>query len=195
MNTILYELKLKSFSVSQLTKTIKRLKLLNQSLQTLVSTPVKGISRAFSKPFSLQEKTLFFRIFKVVTLKYLLTFFNNINRFIVSIFLNESSSKNLFFFNTQMLKFISYHNNLFTTHLSTNAFKVIGLPSRGKKFTILRSPHVDKKSREQYELKKITTLVQFSMSSVISSNLIIPYLIMLCDEIGMSVKYKKLKMR
>jgi small subunit ribosomal protein S10 len=39
-------------------------------------------------------------------------------------------------------------------------FKIIKLPTKIKTFTVLRSPHVDKKSREQYELRKFKILIK-----------------------------------
>lgn len=35
----------------------------------------------------------------------------------------------------------------------------IGLPTRLKKYTVLRSPHIDKKSREQFEIRSYTCSV------------------------------------
>ena len=38
--------------------------------------------------------------------------------------------------------------------IPVNEFTFINQPTRNKKYTLLRSPHVHKKSREQYELVK-----------------------------------------
>lgn len=38
--------------------------------------------------------------------------------------------------------------------LGLNDYKYIGLPGIQKKYTLLRSPHIDKKSREQLEIRK-----------------------------------------
>jgi small subunit ribosomal protein S10 len=35
----------------------------------------------------------------------------------------------------------------------------VGLPTKTKKFTVLRSPHVNKKSREQFEVQTVKTLL------------------------------------
>ena len=35
----------------------------------------------------------------------------------------------------------------------------VGLPTKTKKFTVLRSPHVNKKSREQFEVQTLKTLL------------------------------------
>lgn len=56
--------------------------------------------------------------------------------------------------------------------LGLNNIKHVGLPKNKKKFTLLRSPHIDKKSREQLEIKKykiqILMNVNNSNSSIIS---------------------------
>jgi len=39
---------------------------------------------------------------------------------------------------------------------------LINLPVRIKRFTVLRSPHIDKKSREQFELKNYKQLINIS---------------------------------
>ena len=38
--------------------------------------------------------------------------------------------------------------------------KLIHLPNTNKKFTVLRSPHVHKKARDQFELKSFTKVLQ-----------------------------------
>nr|YP_001315123.1 ribosomal protein S10 [Chlorokybus atmophyticus]ABO15114.1 ribosomal protein S10 [Chlorokybus atmophyticus] len=40
--------------------------------------------------------------------------------------------------------------------------KVIYLPTAYKRFTVLRSPHIDKKSREQFEMKTFKRLLSIS---------------------------------
>lgn len=39
----------------------------------------------------------------------------------------------------------------------------ISLPKKIKKFTVLRSPHIDKKSREQFEIRKYKDILQISI--------------------------------
>lgn len=39
------------------------------------------------------------------------------------------------------------------------------LPTSSRKFTVLRSPHVFKKSREQFEMKTYKSLITYSFSS------------------------------
>jgi small subunit ribosomal protein S10 len=40
------------------------------------------------------------------------------------------------------------------TFLDMNSTKQISLPTRTKKITVIRSPHIDKNSREQFQIKK-----------------------------------------
>jgi ribosomal protein S10 len=43
--------------------------------------------------------------------------------------------------------------------LKLNNYKSIGLPIKKKLYTVLRSPHKDKKSREQFEFKRWKTKI------------------------------------
>lgn len=61
--------------------------------------------------------------------------------------------------------FINYKYNYFLNInnfciFKPHAIKLISLPDKRRKFTLLRSPHIDKKSREQYEL--VTNKVFFN---------------------------------
>ena len=42
----------------------------------------------------------------------------------------------------------------------------LGFPTTKKKFTLLRSPHIDKKSREQFELQRKKTCLSISVKNV-----------------------------
>jgi small subunit ribosomal protein S10 len=44
-------------------------------------------------------------------------------------------------------------------YLNINSSKIIPLPIKLKRFTVLRSPHIDKKSREQFEIKTFNRLL------------------------------------
>ena len=57
--------------------------------------------------------------------------------------------------------------------IPVNQFTLINQPTSSKRYTLLRSPHVHKKSREQYELVKKRTKL------VLSSNLLLPVLFLL----------------
>jgi ribosomal protein S10 len=66
-------------------------------------------------------------------------------------------------------KFKSFHNyNLKlilpkilkkVTSLTNYKINFVSLPTKIERFTVLRSPHVDKKSREQFELRKYTKIL------------------------------------
>lgn len=45
-------------------------------------------------------------------------------------------------------------------------FKIIFLPTLKKKFTLLRSPHVHKKSREQFEFTRYKQIIYISNSNI-----------------------------
>lgn len=53
----------------------------------------------------------------------------------------------------------SYIKSIFS-YLNINSIRQINLPSHIKKFTVLRSPHIDKKSREQFQLKTYKQIIQ-----------------------------------
>lgn len=48
--------------------------------------------------------------------------------------------------------------SVFSVHINSK----VSLPRKIKKFTLLRSPHIDKKSREQFEIRTYKRLVIFS---------------------------------
>ena len=52
----------------------------------------------------------------------------------------------------QILSSLSSHSSLKFFHVS--------FPQKQKRFTVLRSPHVDKKSREQFHLKSFKTMIR-----------------------------------
>ena len=71
----------------------------------------------------------------------------------------------------QILQIANYLKNF--SDLSNRRFedqKVISLPTLKKKFTVLRSPHIDKKSREQFEWThyKKSIFLDFQKISVFS---------------------------
>jgi small subunit ribosomal protein S10 len=52
----------------------------------------------------------------------------------------------------QIVSSLSSHSSLKFFHIS--------FPQKQKRFTVLRSPHVDKKSREQFHLKTFKTMIR-----------------------------------
>jgi len=77
--------------------------------------------------------------------------------------------KNNFKKTTIYLKIQSFHPKLFKKALNkieNKAFflniencKIVSLPTKRHCFNVLRSPHIDKKSREQFEIKSYQTLI------------------------------------
>jgi small subunit ribosomal protein S10 len=53
----------------------------------------------------------------------------------------------------------NYIKSIFS-YLSINSISKINLPSETKKITVLQSPHIDKKSREQFQLKTYNQIIQ-----------------------------------
>jgi small subunit ribosomal protein S10 len=54
-----------------------------------------------------------------------------------------------------------------------NVAGVISLPTRIKRFCVLRSPHVDKKSREHFELRMYKRFIDLTTESFESLNLLL----------------------
>lgn len=48
------------------------------------------------------------------------------------------------------------------TRQDSNGKNVVSLPTKRSHITVLRSPHVDKKSREQFVLKRVQRFVQYT---------------------------------
>lgn len=72
---------------------------------------------------------------------------------------------NSFYF-IYLIKFIEqFQKKLLKYKIKT---KVLYLPSKTKKFTVLKSPHVHKKSREQFEIKLYTLLIIFNLKKDIN---------------------------
>lgn len=72
-------------------------------------------------------------------------------------------------FDTQRLKSSEYQIQKLYQSISPNKtaqeFGIIPLPEQRSHVTVLRSPHVDKKSREQFVFKKIQRLVQYKFKN------------------------------
>ncbi len=49
---------------------------------------------------------------------------------------------------------------------------IFNVPSTKKKYTVERSPHIDKKSREQFEIKKYKTILTLKINNNITLQLI-----------------------
>ena len=64
-----------------------------------------------------------------------------------------------------------YKINEMALFLKLNNSKIIGLPIKKKLYTVLRSPHKDKKSREQFESKrwKVQIIIDLAKKKYMSS--------------------------
>ena len=78
--------------------------------------------------------------------------------------------------------------------LEINEFTIINLPQKKKKITVLRSPHIDKKSREQFQLEKKKTVLYIKTNTRKKGFLfleILKHLILAGVEIQISATYSK----
>ena len=85
-------------------------------------------------------------------------------------FLNTKNEKqNISFSSFFDLYYFTFFLKLFIIIFKQLTFSYFAVPLKRNKYTILRSPHIDKKSREQFELKHfnivLNEVTMFSMSS------------------------------
>lgn len=94
----------------------------------------------------------------------------------------------------KLKSFDLYYLNLATNwiysvcdNLNIEKYQEISLPTDIKKFTVLRSPHIDKKSREQFQLNKLKKLI-----NIIPQNEFIGFLLINilknCEIIGIELE-------
>jgi small subunit ribosomal protein S10 len=101
-------------------------------------------------------------------------------------------------------KFKSFHHQIFEKSLNKifkkiktlnlNDVSIVSLPIRIKRFTVLRSPHIDKKSREQFEIKHYNKLLVVcynptDSSDVLKINFLINYIKNSCSGCQLKIKY------
>lgn len=73
--------------------------------------------------------------------------------------------------------YVSFLFKFFIFMLDELFISYFGLPIERNKYTVLRSPHVDKKSREQFELKHFTIVLnESSILSLFNNNFLFNYL-------------------
>ena len=83
----------------------------------------------------------------------------------------------------QLLSFLEIHD-----------FTLLNLPQKKKKITVLRSPHIDKKSREQFQLETKKTLLFFKTPSQKRGLLLmelVKHLVVAGVEIQLVTRYSK----
>ena len=74
----------------------------------------------------------------------------------------KSLNKGSFFLYKEFLKLILNKTNI--------NFKIFNLPLKKKRITLLKSPHVNKSAREQFEIKYFKTILQ--ITNEIDSNIL-----------------------
>ena len=57
-------------------------------------------------------------------------------------------------------------------NINLNSFKVIPMPTHKRIYCVLRSPHVDKDSREHFEIRTHKRLVEIDYDPTVNSNII-----------------------
>ena len=74
-------------------------------------------------------------------------------------------------FNHELLN--SSCNKMITVlqNIQLNSLKIVSLPTRKKVYCVLRSPHVDKDSREHFEIRTHKRILEIYFDSSISENL------------------------
>lgn len=68
--------------------------------------------------------------------------------------------------NFQILKIYAYFLKKILTK-SKITFKCFFLPVTTQRITLLKSPHVNKKAREQFEIKTFSAIIQFNQNKII----------------------------
>ena len=73
--------------------------------------------------------------------------------------------------------------------------KIVSLPIKTTRFTVLRSPHVDKKSREQFEIKSYKKVIQvtFNLEDLFEkqkAKLFINYIKNSSSGLSLKIRYK-----
>ena len=85
-----------------------------------------------------------------------------------ALFPKEKTQKGDAVFSNKVVSQVSQKNNKVET-----LFETIPLPTLVKKMTTLRSPHIDKKSREQFEWKREKAQISFDLESAPQISLIL----------------------
>ena len=126
----------------------------------------------------------------------------NINTLIYSNnLLKESIFSNFLSFNTNVQKiktssfctfnlyYFSFYLKLFIFMFKQLSFSYFSVPIKRNKYTILRSPHIDKKSREQFELKHFyVVLNELTLFSIISNNFLFNFISFFIDSFKLEEK-------
>jgi small subunit ribosomal protein S10 len=105
---------------------------------------------------------------------------------------------------TISFKIKSFHNMIFEKSLikilkkikslNIQTPKIVPLPTKIQRYTVLRSPHIDKKSREQFEIKNYNKLLILKYNSndsneYIKINFLINYIKNSCSGSQLKITY------
>lgn len=109
----------------------------------------------------------------------------------VSSFHIEKNTNKFKFFNNYYLilvylYFIEFSHHLNMKNLNESKYSVSKLPNKSKKITLLRSPHIDKRSREQFEIVTHKSLI--NGTNLLDSN-IVDFLIQNTDNTYIEINY------
>lgn len=110
----------------------------------------------------------------------------SINHFHIEKNTNKSKFFNNYYLILVYLYFIEFSHHLNMKILNESKYSVSKLPNKSKKITLLRSPHIDKRSREQFEIVTHKSLI--SGTNLLDSN-IIDFLIQKTDNTYIEINY------
>ena len=71
------------------------------------------------------------------------------------------------------LTLIEFKNILIQSNCTLNS--IISLPTKIKKFCVLRSPHIDKNSREHFEIRIYKKFIDLEINELISINKLLDF--------------------
>nr|YP_009370736.1 ribosomal protein S10 [Eukaryota sp. BB2]AQL10444.1 ribosomal protein S10 [Eukaryota sp. BB2] len=198
-----YQIYLKSFDSNLITKAIKKLTLLKRQLDILAQLEFTTIVRIKSckKKVSFLKLKYFNLLRLVLTIKYLQNYISFIifssSNFKIK---NRNEVRHLFNSHFPLIKQLVFRNkiskNIGTSFLrkkmknkfNLTSLTIIRIPTACQKFTILRSPHIDKKSREQFELNTYKLKCRLILPKGLNNLYLTGDIINLCDELGCTVQ-------
>lgn len=67
-------------------------------------------------------------------------------------------------FHPYLFKFIFPKITEKLNYIGIENYSIVSLPIKNQRFTVLRSPHVDKKSREQFEMRSYSKLLKVTFN-------------------------------
>ena len=150
-------------------------------IKKMLTVLFSKIKKIFSF-FFLNKKTIDVSFFTSTILKE--SIYSNVS------FLNiKNNESNPSFFSLFDLNYFTFFLKLFIFIFKQLTFSYFAVPLKRNKYTILRSPHVDKKSREQFELKHFyIVLNEVTMFSMASNNYLFNFFSFFIDSFKLEEK-------